>query len=765
MIRSLRRRWASTILSALALVLVLVWHQNDPGELIERVRLGVFDQYQRMAPRVYQDVPVRIVDIDDETLARLGQQWPWPRTLVAQLVANLVNAGAAVIAFDIVFAEPDRTSPVNMLKLWADVADRTQLEPALANVPDHDSVLADVIGEAGNVVTGFVLKGEPGGLPPTTRASIAFGGDDPRLFIPCFEGSVVNLASLEKAAAGNGTFTFSPGVELMVRRIPLILSYSAAQGGCTTGDLTQRTFQPALSIEALRVAYGVKTYVVKSSAGSGEQGYGERTGVVSVKVGNTVVPTDKAGQIILHYTLPAPQRYVPAWKVLQPDYDGKEVEGAIVLIGTSASALRDLRPSPLNPAMPGVEAHATALEQMLLEHYLERPDWADGVEWLFVLVLGIVTIALLATTGALASAMVGAAAIVGTFVISWTAYIEWRWLFDPVTPAFAAFVVYLSGSLTGYLRTEAEKRRAEQQRQWIRSAFSQYLSPKVVEQIARDPEQLRLGGQTRDMTILFSDLRGFTTISEQYKSNPQGLTQLINRFLTPMTNIIEARDGTIDKYIGDCIMAFWNAPLDDPAHAAKACDTALAMLARLNALNEELEAEAKAEGRVHMPLNMGIGLNTGDVVVGNMGSEKRLSYTVMGDAVNLASRLEGQSKTYGVAIVIGERTRELTPDYAHLELDRIAVKGKREAVTIYTVLGGPEVAASEAFRALAAEHTRGIAAYRARDWSTARHAIARARAMEPRLLELYDLYEERIMYFEENPPEAGWDGVFVATTK
>lgn len=758
MMRGLRRHWATTILPALVLVLTLTWRQFDPGDLIERVRQSVFDQYQRLSPRVYEDVPVRIVDIDDETLGRLGAQWPWPRTLVAQLVASLANAGAAVIAFDIVFAEPDRTSPASMLKLWSDIADAEQLKPALTKVPDHDAVLADVMAQAGNVVTGFVLKSEPGGTPPGTRASVAFGGDDPRLFLHCFEGSVVNLAPLEKAAAGNGTVSFSPGTELMVRRIPLLLAYSPAKNGCTTGAPDKRQFQPSLSVEALRVLQGAKTYRLKSSGSSGEPGFGERTGVVSVNIGKTIVPTDKAGQIILHFTQPAPQRYVPAWKVLQPDYDGKEVEGTIVLVGTSASGLRDLRPSPLNPAMPGVEAHANALEQMLLDHYLDRPDWADGVEWLFVLLLGVVTIGLLGTAGALASAVVGATAIVGSFAISWIAYTRWLWLFDPVTPGLAGFAVYLSGSLTGYLRTEAEKRQ-------VRAAFSQYLSPAVVEQIAEHPELLRLGGETREMTILFSDIRGFTTISEQFKSNPQGLTQLINRFLTPMTHIIEQRQGTIDKYIGDCIMAFWNAPLDDAAHAANACDTALAMLARMTSLNEELEAEAKAAGRRHVPLHVGIGVNTGDVVVGNMGSEKRLSYTVMGDAVNLASRLEGQSKTYGVTVVIGEQTRALAPAHAHLELDKIAVKGKQEAVTIYTMLGGPEVAATPAFRALAEEHARAIAAYRAQEWMKARRAIARARAMEPRLLELYDLYEERIMYFEENPPEAGWDGVFVATSK
>jgi adenylate cyclase len=265
--------------------------------------------------------------------------------------------------------------------------------------------------------------------------------------------------------------------------------------------------------------------------------------------------------------------------------------------------------------------------------------------------------------------------------------------------------------------------------------------------------------------MLFCDVRGFTAISESYKDNPQDLTRLINRFLTPMTDLIMARHGTIDKYMGDCIMAFWNAPLDDPLHADHACESALAMMRALDGLNADLEAEAQAAGRAFHPLKVGIGLNTGAVVVGNMGSNQRFDYSVLGDAVNLASRLEGQSKTYGVGIVIGETTRAAAPRWATLELDRIAVKGKAEAVRIYALMGDETVAAAPGFAALAGKEAAFLELYRAQDWPRARAALAEVRAADGSLAILHDLYEERIDHFEAEPPGPDWDGVYVAETK
>lgn len=743
--RFFRNHLTTTIVPSIVLVIALFWRQQDPGGLLERMQQQVFDQYQRMQPRVYEDAPVRIIDIDDESLAKLGKQWPWPRTVLAQLVANLANAGAAAIVFDIVFAEPDRTSPKSMLELWSETTDLGEVKPTLEKLPDHDAVFADIIAQAGNVVTGFVLTNDNNGVVPKARPP-SYAGDKPWPYLHGFTGAVQTLPVLEAAAAGNGTFSFAPGKDLTVRRIPLFLR------------LGEDRIYPSLSVEALRVALGGNTAQIKSTNASQEYGFGEKLGISSIRIGNAIVPTDKYGQLLLHYTDIVPGRYIPAWKAMSADFDPALVEGKILFIGTSASGLRDLRPTPLRSEMPGVEAHVQGVEQMVLGHYLERPDFADGIEWIFVFVTGVVLIGLLGTAGALASAGFGAIAIVGSFVVSWLAYTQWLWLFDPLTPSIGAFAVYLSGSLLGYLRTEGERRR-------VRGQFSQYMSPELVDQLAREPDRLKLGGETRMMTILFCDLRGFTTISEQFKTDPQGLTQLINKFLTPMTAIIRSQKGTIDKYIGDCIMSFWNAPLDDAHHADNACRSVLLMHEGMVRLNEELEAEAKAAGRRHVPLAIGIGLNSGEVVAGNMGSDQRFDYTVLGDAVNLSSRLEGQSKTYGVGTVIGEVTRQMAPSFAHLELDLIAVKGKKEAVRIFTVFGGPEIASTEAFRRLAEDHERMIAAYRAQQWTETRALLGRLRAMEPKLNGLYDLYEERIMYFEENPPGTEWDGVFVATSK
>ena len=287
----------------------------------------------------------------------------------------------------------------------------------------------------------------------------------------------------------------------------------------------------------------------------------------------------------------------------------------------------------------------------------------------------------------------------------------------------------------------------------------------MVNVLAAHPERLQLGGELREMTFLFCDVRGFTSISEQFKANPQGLTHLINRFLTPMTDIIMAERGTIDKYMGDCIMAFWNAPLEDADHADHACASALAMVRELEGVNARLAAEAAAEKRPFYPLKIGVGLNSGECVVGNMGSDQRFDYSVLGDAVNLASRLEGQSKTYGVDIVMGETTRRKAPSWAALELDLIAVKGKKEAVRIFALLGDGTTAQAPEFRALVERHDAMLAAYRAQDWARARVALGESARLGTRLAHLYELYEERISHYVAHPPDRDWDGVFIATSK
>jgi adenylate cyclase len=351
-----------------------------------------------------------------------------------------------------------------------------------------------------------------------------------------------------------------------------------------------------------------------------------------------------------------------------------------------------------------------------------------------------------------------AAVLIGT---SWYFYTQHRLLIDFTYPLLSTTLIYLTLIFTSFVREQAQRRQ-------IRSAFGRYLSPALIEQLAQSPEKLVLGGEEREMTIMFSDVRGFTTISESYKHDPQGLTALMNRFLTPLTNAILARKGTIDKYMGDAIMAFWNAPLDDKEHQINACEAAVDMLERIDELNKERELEAQDDGHAYIPINVGVGLNTGTCVVGNMGSDLRFDYSVLGDSVNLASRLEGQSKEYGFPIIVGSQTALAVKDrFAILELDFIMVKGKKEPEVIYAIAGRQDTAQSGRFQRLRNLTIEMLACYRSRDWDGALAAIERGRRTdEAHTLELlYNLYQARILGYRKNPPPEDWNGAFALLTK
>jgi adenylate cyclase len=754
MLRRLRR--AHHILIPFAFIVLAVVVRTSVPQ-VEELRMRVFDVYQRLAPREYVPVPVKYVDLDDESLERIGQ-WPWPRTFVAQLVAQLANAGAAAIVFDIVFAEPDRTSPQHVVDLWPLTPEVEALKKNMGDLPDHDTVLAEVIAQT-PVITGFVLTGDPS-LPrvPAQTASFAYGGDNPLEYLFGFRGAVANLEILTENASGNGSFNLVAERDGIVRRVPMFMRLEG-----------QPNPYPSLTAEVMRVIQGARTYIIKTTGASGELGYGGvKLGLNNIKIGNYELPTGPNGRIWLHFTGHVPERRIPAWKVLSPEFDAETVEGQIVFIGTSAAGLFDIRATPLEAAAPGVEIHVQAVEQILLDHYLERPDWADGAEIIYMVLLGLLLLLVLPRAGALLSAIAGALGVAVAVAASWYFYKELLWLLDPIFASGVVVIVYMSSTLLNFLRTEAEKRQ-------VRGAFSQYLSPALVEQLANEPERLVLGGEMRNMTLLFCDIRGFTTISEQFKTDPTGLTKLINRFLTPMTDMILDRRGTIDKYMGDCIMAFWNAPLDDKVHAAHGLESALAMFNALDGLNESLKQEAESENRTHYPINVGIGLNTGECCVGNMGSDKRFDYSVLGDAVNLAARLEGQSKNYGVGVVIGQETRLAADEFASIELDLIAVKGKTEPVLIYGLRGDAKEKSTPNFQALEEKHEAMITAYRGQQWGEASALISSCRELALKtsgeanglggLGVLYDLYVERIAAYRAAPPDDDWDGVFIATSK
>lgn len=375
---------------------------------IEDAQLNVFDVYQRIQPRPYVSVPVKFIDIDDETLARIGQ-WPWPRTYVAELIARLHNAGVATITMDIVFAEADRTSPQNVLPLWPATPEVNALRNNPESLPDHDQVLSEVISQV-NVVTGFVLNYETGQSPPK-KASFAHAGDDPRLFLPNFGGAVTNLTNIGSSSSGSGSFNLIPEYDGIIRRVPLLFRL---------GD----DLHPSLAAETLRVAQGAKTIIVKSSGASGETAYGEQTGINHVKIGRIVVPTDRHGRMWLHFTDNVPERTVAAWRVFSDKFDKSVVEANMVVIGTSAAGLRDVRATPIDPVAPGALVHVQALEQMLLDYHLKRPDWSFGAEIIYIIILGTALIVLLPRFGAMWCAVIGVATIGGAIAFSWYLFIS-----------------------------------------------------------------------------------------------------------------------------------------------------------------------------------------------------------------------------------------------------------------------------------------------------------------------------------------------------
>jgi adenylate cyclase len=418
----------------------------------------------------------------------------------------------------------------------------------------------------------------------------------------------------------------------------------------------------------------------------------------------------------------------------------------MVLIGTSAAGLLDLKVTPIHPALPGVELHAQLLESALTGSTLSRPGYTAVVELALAALLSLILIALAPKVNAGTLFVLGGTTAAVTLGLSWYCFTALNLLIDYTFPLVSSFLIYAVLVCTNYVTVSADRYR-------IRSAFSQYLSPDLVEQLAQSPEKLTLGGEQRELTVLFSDVRGFTTIAEMYKDDPQGLTALINRLFTPLTRDIMERHGTIDKYMGDAIMAFWNAPLADPIHEVNACEAALAMLDSLGVLNEQRQREAERDQEIP-PLRIGVGLNTGICAVGNFGSDLHFNYSVLGDTVNLASRLEGLTKQYGVPIIIGEKTaRAVHNRFAVLEIDHMQVKGKRELERIFTILGRADVAASSEFATLNERNGAMLAAYRNREWQRALETILLCRELGKNfgLDDYYDLYIQRIRHLIDTP--------------
>ncbi len=701
-------RLAGRLLPWTVLLSLLVLRAWDPAP-VTLLRLQMFDQLQRMEPRRQDQPEVLVVDIDDRSLAELGQ-WPWPRTLVADLVARLAAAGARVVAFDVVFAEADRLSPKAMLEALPDIA--PELRQALErNLPDNDAVLAKAVAAAPVVlaVAPSLQAGQDRAMPRFPGGFAEVGGD-PRPFLLRWRGLVTTLPGLAAGASGLGHVGVAPELDNVARRVPLLIEVNG-------------TLVPSLALETLRVLAGARTTLVRS----------DEAGVRGVSVGGLVVETDRNGLAWVRYANPVAGRYIPARDLLAGRVPAERLAGRVVLVGTSASALADIKPTPLGLLMPGVEVHAQLLETVLDRSLLVSPNYALGAELVLTLATGALLILLMPLLGALPTLLLGGVVAAALIAGSWYLFVAWATLLDVSFAALSGIVVYGLLVYGKYLREEGARKS-------IRLAFAQYLSGDLVDRLVRQPDRLRLGGEMRTTTVMFVDVRGFTQISENLDA--ETLTALINRILTRVTGEVLRYRGTIDKYIGDAAMAFWNAPLDDPAHAPHACAAALAVVDGIAALDAELRAESGAA----TPIRVGIGLNTGQCCVGNIGSSQRFNYSVIGDPVNIAARLEEQTKLFGCPILVGEDTAKAAGAFALLELDELRVRGKAMTTRVLALLGDEQLAARGDFRALAQCHRAMLEAARHGSVIEARELLARCRELQGPLplTQAYDLYEARL---------------------
>ena len=706
-------------------------------------RLKLYDELSdRYRPHATSGLPV-VVDIDEKSLAEYGQ-WPWPRYRVGLLLAHLRKAGVKAVGLDMLLAEADRTSPSVLTgQLFRDLKVQVSLTGLPESLADYDKVLADVL-RTGPFALGYFFEfgparptGGPADGPPSAPCPLpvlavtVLGPPDALPLgdaLTRAEQVVCPLPALLTGAPAAGYFNIVPDPDGILRRMPLVLGYGEG-------------VYPSLALATVMQAYGVKSIVAHTTSA------GLSTLVLqSPTLGERVVAVDAAGRLLLNYrgaggSFP----HISAADILAGRTPALALAGKIAFLGTSAAALNDLRATPLDRAMPGVEVHATVADMLLAGDGLSRPDWAPAAELLSLLAMGLVaamlltlarpSVLLLPFLGLGAGVWYGAAALLSRGVV-----------ISPLGALLVLAVVFIALTFLKFWREEQQKR-------FIHKAFARYVSPAVVSRIVSRRDALTLSGEEREITILFSDVRGFTTLAETL--SPTQVAELLQAYFTPMTAIITEQLGTLDKFIGDAIMAFWNAPLDVPDHRTRAVAAALAMEAQLRLLNQDFK---KTFGHT---VTAGIGLHCGVVRVGNFGSRELFAYTVIGDAVNLCSRLEGLTKFYGLPLLVTDSLLPAaTAGFKFQEIDRVRVKGKTEPVTIHTVYT-PEAYAGRAAELAEADAARAL--YTAGDFTAAAAAYDRLRQRFTH--RLYAVFADRAAALAASPPGPDWDGVFEHTAK
>lgn len=713
------------------------WYPTADGGLrfVTELENILYDTRVRMTLPRGRDERIVILDIDEKSLGEIGR-WPWSRGLMAELTDKLFERyGVALVGFDVVWSERDSSSGIEVLDALA----RTELKKdqefqksysRLRPTLDFDARFAESL-KGRPVVLGYYFNSEAGAvranaLPAPVLARGTFAGA--KVLIPQWAGYTGNLPVYLESGAGAGHFNPAPDFDGISRRVPLVVEFDGE-------------YYEALSLAMVRAVL---------ARGSGEvarvaPGFPEERpdALEWLDVGGIKVPVDESASALIRFrgkkgSFP----YFSLADVLRDRVEPKELQGKIVLVGTTAPALQDLRATPVDAAFPGVEIHANMIVGILDNEIKFRPWYTAGAEILLLAFVGVllaVLIPRLAALSATFTAVSAMALIVALNVAAWQGGL----VLPLASSLLMAAAIYTMNMAYGYFVESRAKRQ-------LAGRFREYVPPEIVEKMELDPEQYDKP-KSAELTILFSDIRGFTSISETL--SPEELRDYINEYLTEMSSIIRDRHrGTLDKYIGDAIMAFWGAPMDDPQHARHAVLAALEMQRACAALNVRLAA------RGWRRLQIGVGVNSGTVRVGNMGSRVRRAYTAMGDAVNVASRLEGRTKTYGVGILVGEATRSRVQDVVFREIDRIRVKGKDEAVTIYEPL---DVAGDDVELRL---WEQALSDYRARRWDAAGMMLRELRRMRPGC-GLYPLYVERVEELRRRPPPPDWDGVTVFDEK
>jgi adenylate cyclase len=637
-------KFFTSIWMVIIFAVVLLGVRIDNSDPVKTLRYKTWDYFQQIQPRANISDRVVVVNITESDLKKYGQ-WPWPRHILALLHANLTDSGAVLVNYNVLFAEPDRMGGKEYLKSFPMTEEvREQLGAFLT---DTDSVFAYAINESKNVVLMMSVKSDKDQILPTTTPIIQKGEVLPWLYE--YNGIVPPLTQLTVGAKGLGVNVTSPEPDAVVRKMPVLIRVG-------------EKIYPSMLLENIRLVNRSKRIKVIAK----QHGIDEI--LVSKKAG---IPVNHNAEMYINYADPEKYTQLSVEQVFSTEHADK-IKGRIVILGMDAAGLSVLKYTPHGLTTDQMIT-AQALDTTMTGDYLYRIPKADTYEIVFMGLLGLLLIILIPRVSVLFSVPLLLFVLGGISYASFSAYANKGFLVDP---SFAILYIFLIWSHSTYNNFATQSRL----RQQIKKQFEHYLDPSMVKKLQKDPSLLKLGGEKRDMTFLFCDIRGFTPISEKYKGNPEGLTKLINRFLTRMTDVIIANGGTIDKFMGDCIMAFWNAPIEDPDHEQHAVQAAIDMQDELLKLNVQLAAEGLPT------IAIGIGVNTGEALVGNMGSNQRFDYSVIGDAVNLAARLESSSKTLGKTLVVGEDTVKTAKQKYYFDyIDQITVKGKTEEIKVYTV--------------------------------------------------------------------------------